>query len=62
MDEVDLAQKQNERATEAALTYRKPVPKIAPVGECHFCGDEVEGFKLFCNGQCAARYERVNKA
>ena len=61
-DEVDIAQQQNEKAIEAALQYRKPVAKIAPVGECHWCGTEFEegSLKLFCDSNCAKAYDRMN--
>lgn len=60
-DEVDIAQQQNERAIEAALQYRKPVTKIAPVGECYWCGEIFEegSLKLFCDSNCAKGYERM---
>ena len=31
---------------------------VKPEGYCHYCEDEVEGEKLFCNGKCATLFER----
>lgn len=31
---------------------------LKPEGYCHYCEDEVEGKKLFCNGKCATLFER----
>ena len=61
-DEIDKAQIQNERAIEAALEYRKPVNKLAPIGTCHWCENEFEpdSLKLFCDNQCATRHDRYH--
>ena len=61
-DEVDIAQAQNEKAMEAILQYRKPIAKIHPIGECHFCSEPFEdgSLKLFCDSNCAKAYDRLN--
>lgn len=35
----------------------KKVHNIRPDGYCHFCFEEVEENKLFCNKKCADAYE-----
>ena len=61
-DEADIAQQQNEKVMEAVLQYRKPIAKIHQIGECHFCGQSFEdgSLKLFCDGDCATRYNRYH--
>ena len=62
MDEVDIAEVQQRRMLEAAINYRKPVAKIAPVGRCHWCEDDFDegSLKLFCDAKCATYYDRLN--
>lgn len=38
--------------------YQRSFRSVKPEGYCHYCEDEVEGEKLFCNGKCAALFER----
>jgi len=56
MDEIDRAQIEVERQLDRALIYRKPEPKIKPAGYCHWCGEDVDGNKLFCDAACAKRH------
>jgi hypothetical protein len=59
-DEVDLANEQAEKQLQAALTHRKPVVKLAPIDSCHWCEEPLDGLKLFCDGDCATRYNRYH--
>jgi hypothetical protein len=62
-DEADIAQIQNEIVEREALKYRRPINTIAPIGECHWCGEpfEADSLKLFCNGVCAGLHDRKIK-
>jgi hypothetical protein len=59
-DEADKAQLHVDNAISAAVQYRKPVPNIHPIGLCHWCEEDLEGLKLFCDGDCATRYNRYH--
>ena len=37
---------------------QKNVRSVKPEGYCHYCEEEVEGERLFCNGKCASSFER----
>jgi hypothetical protein len=60
-DEIDMANEQAQMILDRALAYRKPVPSIHPVGQCHWCEEDLEGLKLFCGSDCATRYNRYHK-
>jgi hypothetical protein len=65
MDEADRAQEESERLDE--LIRKRRYRTLAAVGRCHFCAEDVEGTRLFCdNGVpgdrgCADDYEIVHK-
>ena len=51
--------------TESTLKYQlhlvrrqKNFRSVRPEGFCHYCEEEVQGVKLFCNGKCASSFER----
>ena len=58
MDLVDQSQVEVDNINYMATQYKKEIPSIVPNGECHFCGEEVEGIKLFCDYKCAQAYEK----
>lgn len=64
MDEIDIANEQAQRQLDVALSYRKPVPDIFPVGYCHWCEEEFEegSLKLFCDSDCSTRHSRYNNS
>jgi len=61
-DEVDIANEQNQFFSDLAIqkARQNTGPKLEPQEECYACGEEFEegSLKLFCNGKCAADYER----
>jgi hypothetical protein len=63
MDNVDLAEKEINNYTNAALKKTRALRehKIYPNGECHYCGSEVGEIQLFCNNYCADYYEVERK-
>jgi len=61
MDEADRAQLDIEKELEAQLTYRKPEPKLQPNGICHYCYEEIEDGKLFCNAACAKSHSLLER-
>ena len=56
MDLVDNAEKEIEN--HRRKNHVKKFRKLIPLGECYFCGEEVEGEKLFCNGDHATFYSK----
>ncbi len=59
-DEADRAQAHIERMHDiAVLNARNAKREIQPNGACHYCKEPVDGKKLFCDGHCAADWERV---
>ena len=60
-DEADIANRLAHKHTREALKAQKEKAKnekrMEPMGECYFCGEELEGEKLFCNGKHAMDYE-----
>jgi len=61
-DDVDVANEQNQLFSDLAIqrARQNSGPKLDPEEECHACGAEFEegSLKLFCDGKCAAAYER----
>jgi hypothetical protein len=59
MDEFDRAQirEMQERDLSVALARRKQGPGLLPVGGCHYCGEEINLPKLFCDSECAEEWE-----
>ena len=59
-DEIDRANDQAQMILEHSLQVRKPVGKVQPIGECHWCGTEFDkdSLKLFCNSECATHHHR----
>lgn len=42
----------------AIASYRKDEGHIKPNGVCHYCLKVVEKPKLFCNGDCATKFDK----
>ena len=63
MDEIDRAQNQELMQTNQAIQAAKQqgFTKIKHDGSCHHCGDDVIEPKLFCDGNCASKWELRNK-
>ena len=60
MDEMDLASDREERAREAALSFRMP-DGPAPIGECldPGCREPLSPGERFCDAECRDNYERT---
>lgn len=61
MDVADVAFTESESALNYHLGInrtRRSERSVKPEGFCHYCEDEVEGEKLFCDGKCASLFER----
>lgn len=58
-DDADRAAKLQAATNASAAAQRKPVPRIEPEGWCHCCGEDVAEGALFCNGECASEFERL---
>lgn len=60
MDVADKAEAQEAMQREAAINAARinQGPKLQHTGLCHYCEEEVEAPKLFCDGHCAGRYEQ----
>lgn len=62
-DEVDKANELSEVLLAASL--KAPRPRLAPKGECHFCGENLmDSFlkgSLFCNQDCRDDFERQER-
>lgn len=61
MDDCDRARHLQSALNAASAAYRKPVPKIEPMGECHACGEELDTERLFCDSHCTEEYERMER-
>lgn len=62
MDIADRAEIEEERfITESIRRARQTTNKLVANGECHYCGEEVEKPKLFCNRDCSFDHEREEK-
>lgn len=58
-DEADIADVIQARNLEQSLmAVRSTKPGIVANGTCHFCEEEVEGKKLFCDEHCQQDWER----
>lgn len=59
MDIADQAEQQESIQREMAIKAARnnTGTKLTHVGECHYCSEEIEAPKLFCDGFCAKRYE-----
>ncbi len=59
-DEADMAFALEQQAREAAILDRRNArPVLVANGECHYCGEHVEGAnQLFCDLDCAKDWER----
>lgn len=58
---IDQAQQLTQMHLDHALANRKPYRKLAPKGECYHCGEELPEPKLFCDGECSARWSKRNE-
>ena len=59
MDEADAADVTREHALAAALRRRHAT--LPAVGTCYSCAEKVEGTRRFCDADCLADWERVEK-
>lgn len=62
-DPADIASQYEEMARASAINQaRKRTDRRGPVGLCHFCGEPVQGAKLFCDADCQSDDEREYNA
>ena len=63
MDDVDKSfiEEQNFVFNAIYKATRFSSTKLEPKKECYYCGEEIEKDKLFCNSECANKYEKINK-
>lgn len=62
MDLVDEAFVEEQNYISGALKgSKKKNYKLMPKGECHYCSEEIEKDKLFCNSDCATNYDKTIK-
>ena len=54
----ELEEKERAAAIQAALNN---VTRLPAIGFCHYCEEEVEGNKVFCDHECSADYEHLQK-
>lgn len=57
-DILDKSTRQQEVVMKSLLSVRKEVPDIKPTGRCHYCDEDIEEPKLFCDGDCADDFEK----
>lgn len=57
-DILDKSARQQEVIMESLLKVRRDVPDIVPTGKCHYCDEDIEMPKLFCDGDCADDYDK----
>ena len=59
MDIADQAEQQEAMQREVSIKAARENAgtKLQHTGECHYCTEEIEPPKLFCDGNCAKRYE-----
>lgn len=59
MDIADRAEQQEAQQRQFAIENARlnKGPSLTHNGECHFCESQVVAPKLFCDGDCAKRYE-----
>lgn len=61
MDDADRAEGRIEDTVTDSLDKvrrRMEYRELEPVHACHWCGEKVEGRRLFCNKQCSDDYEK----
>lgn len=59
MDDVDIAQEQEQMARDEALRQcRERNASLRPAGRCHYCEAGIESSELFCDVECRRDYER----
>lgn len=57
MDDTEQAEIYRQTLVDAKATERQP--ELKPIGECWYCGEPVEGKKLFCSKECRDSYEHL---
>lgn len=60
MDELDRAARLEELERTSCVNRVRAQgagPKLEPMGECHYCGEEVDPPRLFCDKTCAQAYD-----
>ncbi len=62
MDVIDVASEQEAVMLSAQIQQAsKTRNKITPKGKCHFCDEDAEEQKLFCNSDCSSDYEKEQR-
>lgn len=56
-DVADLAAERYETILAAGLAHcKRSEYRPAPIGECHHCGEDVTGERIFCDSVCARKW------
>lgn len=56
-DIADLAADRQALINNVSASLRKDVSnRPTPNGECHYCGDDVTGERIFCDSVCARKW------
>lgn len=59
-DTIDRASKEVDATIESQIRASvKPVLGLEHDKYCHYCGEDVEPPKLFCNGECASKHDKM---
>lgn len=62
MDDLDRAFELEDMARRVGRERaRRHKAGLSPMGECHACGEELSGGKLFCDADCAQEWERQRR-
>lgn len=63
-DIADQASENQEHLNRQALSHRRDISdRPTPNGECHACGEHVDGERIFCDSVCARdwNHEQLRK-
>lgn len=62
-DEADFADfLQQQRLDSAIAAVRNKTAPLPARGQCHHCGEHVEGVALFCDVNCSTDFDRATSA
>lgn len=61
-DEADRSDEKIAAAVEEGIKRVRQQKVIPYTGECHFCGEELNDLKRFCDTFCRDDYDAVQKA
>lgn len=62
MDILDHAQTVSDLMLDVAIQNARPKGRaLTPKKACHFCDEPVDGEKLFCDMDCSADWEKLQR-